>query len=388
MPLAKEKESGFKRLSIKPLHVKLPGNADPTLWFSTIITEFTDSWTPRWSPTNVYGRMDPVSFYSGTGRELTLGFRVISDSADEAKENMAKIQRLIQYQYPTYKKHTGTGVELLTAPPYFEIKFMNVVGGKVGKNGERKALRGYINGALQINPGFQTKEQSQYFSPGFKDLYFSDVTIVLRMTVLHEKSIGFTSSDFNQGNTYPYGVKGAEPAATAPSPAQNEPASGEAATQGGPGAQSAAGVGAENAARGAITTEEHTARMTIALKTEERENALNHRQSGGLQFRGAGPRQTRDVTGRGWDVMLRPQVTVGLSAKPARTTPLPPPPQPPTPTQLPHEDEGYTGFGRHAADASLPAPGSAEFQALGTSAAEKGIDELAAEIRQMQSELE
>ena len=71
------------------------------IFFNSIITEFSDTWTPRWNSTVAYGRMDPMPFYSGTGRELTFGFRVISDDANEAKQNMVKIQNLIKYQYPS-----------------------------------------------------------------------------------------------------------------------------------------------------------------------------------------------------------------------------------------------------------------------------------------------
>ena len=210
MPVSKSSHPEYKRLSIKPIHLK----SAEILYFSSIITEFTDSWTPRWSPTNVYGRMDPVSFYGGTGRELTFGFRVISDDRAEASENMRKIQKLIQYQYPLYSKHGGTGIQLLTAPPYFEIKFMNVVGGGTGKS-----LRGYVNGALQINPGFQAKDQAQYFSAGNDKIYFSDVNIVLRMQILHEGTVGWSSAtSFIKGANYPYGAAGSPPPSPPPSP--------------------------------------------------------------------------------------------------------------------------------------------------------------------------
>ena len=197
MPVSSNTHPTYKWISIKPLHIK---DAD-TLYFSSIITEFTDTWTPRWTANNVYGRMDPVSFYGGTGRELTLGFRVISDEKSEAAQNMKKIQQLIQYQYPVYSQQA---MPLISAPPYFELKFMNMVGGAAGKK-----LRGYVNGALQINPGFQAKEQTQYFSEAYDKIYFSDVNITLRFQVLHEASIGFIGTNFNQGDAYPYGSNGA-----------------------------------------------------------------------------------------------------------------------------------------------------------------------------------
>lgn len=219
MPRATKNDPGYKVISITPMHLK----GAETLYFSSIISEFVDSYTPRWTPVNVFGRMDPVSSYGGTGRELTLGFRVISDDREEASDNMRKIQKLIQYQYPSYT--TVSGVPILAAPPYFKLKFLNAVGGG-------KRLQGYLSSALQINPGFQAKEQSQYFSDDIANvgsntkLLFADVNVVLRLQVLHEGLIGSKIDRQGQfydgtakGNLFPYGVKGAPgPAQAAPPP--------------------------------------------------------------------------------------------------------------------------------------------------------------------------
>ena len=143
--------------------------------------------------------MDPVSFYSGTGRELTLGFRVVSDDIKESELNMEKIQKLIQYQYPTYRSLRGAKV--LQSPPYFRFEFLNLLKSKTSGD----VLEGYINGAIQISPGFQTKDQAQFFSQDYKNIYFSDVTITLRMQVLHQGTIGWTGKEFTH-ELYPYGV--------------------------------------------------------------------------------------------------------------------------------------------------------------------------------------
>ena len=209
MPVGNNKK-GYEAISIKPLHIK-----QPRLYFNSIITEYSDSWSPNWSPTNVYGRMDPVSTYGGTSRELVLGFRVISDTSAEARENMLKIEKLIQYQYPSYQYAAG-GTKIMNSPPYFEFTFLNLLN-STRKQGSK--LTGYINGAIQINPGIQSKEQAQFFSPAFDQLYFSDVTITLRMQVLHEGSIGWTNSAFSHKN-YPYGI---DAGTTAVAAADNQP---------------------------------------------------------------------------------------------------------------------------------------------------------------------
>lgn len=207
MPVTSIASKGFKHITIKPLHVK---DAE-TLYFSSIITEYSDSWNPRWTQDNVYGRMDPVSFYGGTTRELNLGFRIISDDAEEARTNMGKIQKFVQYQYPTY-----SSTDTINAPPYFEFQFLNVLKSST----EGSVLTGYINGAVQINPGFQTKEQAQYFNPAFDKLYFSDVTIGLRIQVLHQGSIGWNKDAKFSHSNYPYDVDDAETTAQTPPPSQ------------------------------------------------------------------------------------------------------------------------------------------------------------------------
>jgi hypothetical protein len=193
MPLATDEHRVIK---ITPLHVK----GDP-LNFPTIITQFTDSWRPKWQTQNVYGRMDPIGFYAGTERHLQLGFRVISDDETEAVQNMQNLQRLIQYQYPAYQ--SAGGLSTLKAPPYFDIKLMNVMAGKT-----TKGLQGYINGPIQIDPGFQAKERAQYFDEKFTKLYFSDVHVVIALTVLHEHRVGFYGKKgFGSGYAnYPYNV--------------------------------------------------------------------------------------------------------------------------------------------------------------------------------------
>ena len=237
--------TGFESIAIKPLHVR----GASRLYFNSIITEYSDSWTPRWTPVNVYGRMDPIATYGGTSRELILGFRVISDSAAEAQLNMIKIEKLVQYQYPTYQSAGGSGgARVLNSPPYFELTFMNVLDSS-RKNGS--VLTGYINGAIQINPGFQSKEQAQFFSPGFDKLYFSDVTVTLRMQVLHEGEIGWIGGNFSHEN-YPYNVGIADVVqtpTTSPQAAQNTAEDTKANSNAG--TNGATSVSAKNAATSA-----------------------------------------------------------------------------------------------------------------------------------------
>ena len=191
-------------IKITPLHVA----AIQPLLFPTIITQFEDKWTPGWRNETVYGRMDPMGFYAGTQRTLTLGFRVIAADINEARTNMGLIQKLVQYQYPAFRPRGP--VATLKSPPYFKLEIMNVAAQGT------QALPGYLASGISVNPGFQDKSTVQYYDDACTKLLFSDVNIGFQMVVLHSAKVGFYGSKedtgdakFAAGTTYPYNIKGA-----------------------------------------------------------------------------------------------------------------------------------------------------------------------------------
>ena len=52
----------------------------PTSKFVTFegwVTSFSDQFSSNWTPTSVYGRMDPLVAFENTQRSITLGFDVV-----------------------------------------------------------------------------------------------------------------------------------------------------------------------------------------------------------------------------------------------------------------------------------------------------------------------
>lgn len=189
----------YQNLSIRAIHV----SGTPILKFKSIISNFTDIWSQKWSSTDVYGRMDPVSFYGGTQREMTLAFDVISDDNGEAAENMRATQKLIQYQYPRYGRTAG-GQRTIIAPPYFSFSFLNLL----SSTANSRTLYGYIKGSIQIVAPFGDKSKPL----GYDDItnpnliYFLNFNISMRIQVLHVGDLVGWSSPFSLGENYPYGV--------------------------------------------------------------------------------------------------------------------------------------------------------------------------------------
>ena len=92
------------------------------------VTGFSDNIATAWTEEAVYGRMDPLATYQGSTRSIELSFELgpYTESSARRKMAMAKIQRLMQFQYPTYANVDN--VLSISRPPLVEVQFMNLIG--------------------------------------------------------------------------------------------------------------------------------------------------------------------------------------------------------------------------------------------------------------------
>ena len=58
--------------------------------FPGFITRFSDNYSADFNSEKIYGRMDPIVTYNGTGRQIAASFDVIAESIETAEENMQK----------------------------------------------------------------------------------------------------------------------------------------------------------------------------------------------------------------------------------------------------------------------------------------------------------
>jgi len=99
------------------------------VFFKSFITTFQDTYTTEYNKESVFGRMDPVATYKRTGRVITLGWDVPASGLEEAKENLAKMNRLVQFLYPVYDNAigAGSGATTMRSGPIFKIKMGNLI---------------------------------------------------------------------------------------------------------------------------------------------------------------------------------------------------------------------------------------------------------------------
>ena len=77
-------------------------NGDRAIPFKAFITTYNETWNSDWTPETVYGRSDPIYMFKQNTRQITLAFKLPAASAGEAYENLTKVQRLVQFIYPSY----------------------------------------------------------------------------------------------------------------------------------------------------------------------------------------------------------------------------------------------------------------------------------------------
>ena len=95
------------------------------IFFKAYITAFSDTFTPTYSTTQVFGRTDPIHIYQNTTRAISLGFKLPAASEGEAFENLGKLQTLIQMLYPGYSDLDNALT--ITEAPLVRLKVMNLL---------------------------------------------------------------------------------------------------------------------------------------------------------------------------------------------------------------------------------------------------------------------
>ena len=124
--------------------------------FKGAITNFQDSYSQQWNPTEVFGRMDPIVNYVRTRRSVQIGVDVMAASFQEAYINMSRMSLLEQMQYPVMEGE-GFGGSLnprahMKGGPLVKVKFMNWISdSNGGGTAAEKGLMGWMDG-IQFSP--------------------------------------------------------------------------------------------------------------------------------------------------------------------------------------------------------------------------------------------
>jgi len=210
------------------------------VFFKLFLTHFSDAFLTEYNKEPAFGRMDPIATYKRTGRNISLTMDVPSSGLNEAKNNLAKANRMAQFMYPVYETQPTDGAALpsvnMKSGPIFKLKMGNLImkPGLANVQGPAKTagLTGIIDGFTYepvLRHGVFDPEQqvvadatpNQFESQGINvpnpdiiydgALYPKVFTLNLRFTVLHDTALGWEKNGDNAklrqagAGRFPYG---------------------------------------------------------------------------------------------------------------------------------------------------------------------------------------
>lgn len=158
--------------------------------FSAFLTDFNDKTTSNWSSQEIYGRMDPIHTYKNTTRKISISFDVPSFDLIESKKNYDNINKIMDGLYPTFSDTAAKGDAIIGSPPFFKIRFSNLINGGQQKNIIDNSLINYgLLGWIDAIT-FGPELESGFFIEEEKDLYPKLFKINFTFNVVHENELG------------------------------------------------------------------------------------------------------------------------------------------------------------------------------------------------------
>jgi len=156
--------------------------------FPAFVENFSDAYTSDWNSEQVFGRMDPIATFSHTRRAISVAWVIPADSIERARQNMERINILLQMLYPLYTKREGATT--MNMGPLMRIRYLNLM----QRADSNEGLLGYVNG-FTMDP--LTEEGSFYGTGtgGSPEIFPKTVRLNFELTVLHEHSLGFVKGE-------------------------------------------------------------------------------------------------------------------------------------------------------------------------------------------------
>ena len=150
------------------------------------VTQFSDQFQSQWNEEMAYGRMDPMSTFQHTRRNISVGLDIPAANKPQAINNTAKMDKLARFLYPVY--HAGgegsrSYQNTLKAAPLLEVSWANLI----QDQGSKRGLVGYIRG-INYEPDFD----AGFFLDG-AEMYPQLLRLNFDLTVLHTHLTGWTT---------------------------------------------------------------------------------------------------------------------------------------------------------------------------------------------------
>jgi hypothetical protein len=207
-----------------------------SVFFKAFIVAFTETYNSNFTPTEAFGRTDPIYQYKNTTRKISLTIDVPAASEGEAYENLGRVSALEQMLYASYTGDSNNALNM-TQSPLIRMKVMNllqknlvppeepvpvaadsVVGidGVVPKesfiaySSTSNANLGLLGIIDNLSVDHSIAGDDGVFHKGVNTILPKNIQLSLGFSPIHETTIGWGDNNQQTNNLFPYGVKTTE----------------------------------------------------------------------------------------------------------------------------------------------------------------------------------
>jgi hypothetical protein len=182
--------------------------------FKAWMDGFTDSFTTNWNSEAVFGRPDPYRIYQNTERTLSISFKILAGSVEEAKANLESMNVLAKMNYPTYSEPgSQNNAATIKGAPLMKFKFVNLITSAKGLNafGDAKTdgLIGVLDGVtfdFKLSEGVLIDTVEENGGQGKGSIFPKQVDVSFNFHVLHDHFVGFHQNAWQGASQFPYGT--------------------------------------------------------------------------------------------------------------------------------------------------------------------------------------
>ena len=185
------------------------------LYFKGMMTKLDDNYNSDWKAEPVFGRSDPIYIYSNTRRDVNFDLVLPSSTVGEAMENLAKVQKMIQFTYPYYEKPGFA--QTITQSPLVRLKAFNLIsnnkhspvnlsGGKLSIT--KEPIYGLLGFISNVNMDPQVAEADIGAITGENVIIPKIIKFNMSFTPIHESPLGWSSDGFSTADNrnFPYNI--------------------------------------------------------------------------------------------------------------------------------------------------------------------------------------
>jgi hypothetical protein len=185
------------------------------LYFKAIMQSLDDNYQSQWKGEDVYGRSDPIYTYQSTKRNINFYLILPSSTIGEAMENLAKVQKMIQFSYPYYEK--SGFAQTITQSPLVRLKAFNLISSNnhapvslsnEGLSISKEPKYGLLGFLSNINMDPQVAESEIGAITGENVVIPKTIKFNLSFTPIHENPLGWSSDGFStpSNRNFPYNI--------------------------------------------------------------------------------------------------------------------------------------------------------------------------------------